>query len=152
MPLVLRLITALADYEKLSTEVVATEAELHATLFGDRPSADVAIAYAADEPVWFAVWFHNYSTFLGRPGVYLEDLFVMPAWRGRGIGRQLLSYVAGVAVATSAGRMEWAVLNWNESAIGFYKRLGARPMDEWTVYRLTGDGLRQLAAESEAVV
>lgn len=150
VPLVLELIEALAEYEKLSHEVVATEERLRDTLFGPRRSAEAAIAYAGRDAVGFAVWFYNYSTFLARPGVYLEDLFVKPEWRGQGIGRRLLSYVASVAVAASAGRMEWAVLNWNEPAIGFYKRLGARPMDEWTVYRLTGEGLRQLAGESES--
>jgi len=107
----------------------------------------VAIAYEGEEAVGFAVWFHSYSTFLGRAGLYLEDLFVVPQWRGRGIGRQLLAYVARVAVARGCGRMEWSVLNWNEPAIRFYRRMGARAMDEWTVYRLTGETLTQLAGE-----
>jgi GNAT superfamily N-acetyltransferase len=108
------------------------------------------IAYAGTEPVGFAVFFHNYSTFLGRPGLYLEDLFVLPQWRGRGLGRQLLTYVAHVAVTRGCGRLEWAALNWNEPAIRFYLALGAEPMNEWTVYRLTGDALERLAVEVDA--
>ena len=117
VPLILSLIKALAEYERLSDEAVATEAALRESLFGPQAGAEVAIAYAGEEPVGFAVWFHNYSTFLGRAGLYLEDLFVLPQWRGRGIGRQLLAYVAGVAVARGCGRMEWSVLNWNEAPI-----------------------------------
>lgn len=145
VPVILRLINALAEYERLGGEVEATEAALRESLFGGRPSAEVALARAGAEAVGFAVWFHNYSTFLGRKGLYLEDLFVVPEWRGRGVGRQLLAHVARVAVARRCGRMEWSVLDWNEPAIGFYHTLGARPMDEWTVYRLTGDALRRLA-------
>jgi GNAT superfamily N-acetyltransferase len=142
---ILRVITALAEYERLRGEVEATEAMLRESLFGERPSAEVALARAGAEAVGFAVWFHNYSTFLGRKGLYLEDLFVVPEWRGRGVGRQLLTHVARVALARRCGRMEWSVLDWNEPAIGFYRTLGAQPMDEWTVYRLTGDALRRLA-------
>jgi GNAT superfamily N-acetyltransferase len=145
VPLVLGLIRSLAEYERLEREVVATEDGLRATLFGARPAAEVAIARTGDGAVGFAVWFHNYSTFLGRPGLYLEDLFVLPEWRGRGVGRRLLAHVAGVAVARGCGRMEWSVLDWNEPAIGFYRRMGARAMDEWTVYRITGEALERLA-------
>jgi GNAT superfamily N-acetyltransferase len=145
VPRLLILIRALAEYEKLAAEVVASEAGVRDSLFGARPAAEAAIAYSGSEAVGFAVWFQNYSTFLGRAGLYLEDLFVTPGWRGRGIGRQLLTYVARIAVERHAGRMEWAVLDWNTPAIGFYERLGARPMSEWTVFRLTGDALRRLA-------
>ena len=145
--LILSLIKALAEYERLADQAVATDADLRESLFGPQARAEVAIAYAGGEAVGFAVWFHNYSTFLGRAGLYLEDLFVVPQWRGRGIGRQLLAYVAGVAVARGCGRMEWSVLNWNEPAIRFYRRMGARAMDEWTVYRLTGETLTRLASE-----
>ena len=147
VPLILKLITALAEYERLGHEVVATEASLRESLFGPRPDAEVILAYAGREPVGFAVWFYSYSTFLGRAGLYLEDLFVLPAWRGRGLGRQLLAHLAGLAVARGCGRMEWSVLNWNELAIGFYNKIGARAMDEWTVCRLTGEALMKLASE-----
>jgi GNAT superfamily N-acetyltransferase len=145
--LILSLIKALAEYERLADQAVATEADLRESLFGPQARAEVAIAHAGEEAVGFAVWFHNYSTFLGRAGLYLEDLFVVPQWRGRGIGRQLLAYVARIAVARGCGRMEWSVLNWNELAIRFYRRMGARAMDEWTVYRVTGEALTQLAGE-----
>jgi GNAT superfamily N-acetyltransferase len=147
VPLILSLIKALAEYERLGSHVVANESLIRDSLFGPHPSAEVAIARAGAEPVGFALWFHTYSTFLGRPGLYLEDLFVAPQWRGRGIGRALLVYLARVAVARNCGRLEWSVLDWNEPAIGFYRRLGAEPMDEWTVYRLAGDALARLAAE-----
>ena len=147
VPLILSLVKALAEYERLADEAVATEAGLRESLFGPQARAEVAIAYTGDEAVGFAVWFHSYSTFLGRAGLYLEDLFVVPQWRGRGIGRQLLAFVARVAVARGCGRMEWSVLNWNEPAIRFYRRMGARAMDEWTVYRVTGEALTQLAGE-----
>ncbi|NOT28595.1 MAG: GNAT family N-acetyltransferase [Acidobacteria bacterium] len=146
VPLLLELIRALADYERMSADVVATEARLRDTLFGSTPGAEAVIARVANEAVGFALWFHNYSTFLGQPGLYLEDLFVLPEWRGRGVGSVLLRYLAGVAVERGCGRMEWSVLNWNEPAIGFYKKLGAQPMDEWTVYRLTGSELARLAS------
>ena len=145
--IILKLITALAEYERLGREVVATEARLLESLFGPRPDAEVILAYAGREPVGFAVWFYTYSTFLGRAGLYLEGLFVLPAWRGRGLGRQLLAHLAGLAVARGCGRMEWSVLNWNKLAIGFYNKIGARAMDEWTVCRLTGEALRNLASE-----
>jgi GNAT superfamily N-acetyltransferase len=149
--LILSLIKGLAEYERLADEAVATEAGLRESLFGPQARADVAIAYTGEEAVGFAVWFHSYSTFLGRAGLYLEDLFVVPQWRGRGIGRQLLAYVARVAVARGCGRMEWSVLNWNEPAIGFYQRMGARAMDGWTVYRLTGESLTKLASVPDAL-
>ena len=145
VPLLLRLIKALADYEKLSGEVVATEPLLREALFGARPRAEAALAYAGGDAVGFAVWFYNFSTFVGRPGLYLEDLFVLPEWRGRGIGRALIGHLARLAVERGCGRMEWAVLDWNEPAIRFYRSLGAQAMDGWTVYRLTGDALRKLA-------
>lgn len=146
IPLILRLITGLAEYEKLAHEVRATEDTLRASLFGERRDAEVVIARAASEPVGFALFFHNYSTFLGQRGLYLEDLFVMPEWRGRGAGRALLTYLARLAIERNCGRLEWAVLDWNEPAIRFYKSLGARPLEEWTVNRLTGESLQQLAA------
>jgi GNAT superfamily N-acetyltransferase len=148
VPLILRLITGLAEYERLAHQVVATEDALRDTLFGPRPAAEVVIAYAGDEPAGFALWFHNYSTFLARPGLYLEDLFVRPEWRGKGIGRALLAHLARVAVARGCGRMEWSVLDWNESAIGFYRRLGAELLDDWRICRVTGDRLAALGAQS----
>ena len=144
--LIFSLIKALAEYERMSDEVVATEAGLRETLFGAHPSAEVVIAYAGGEPAGFALFFHNYSTFLGKPGLYLEDLFVVPKFRGAGLGRALLTRLAELAVARGCGRFEWAVLDWNEPAIGFYKKLGAKPMDDWTIFRVTGDALRSLAA------
>jgi GNAT superfamily N-acetyltransferase len=145
VPLILGFIRALAEYERLADDVVATEASVHDSLFGARPSAEAVIACVDGEPAGFAVWFHNYSTFLSRRGLYLEDLFVLPDKRGRGVGRALLRHLAGIAVARGCGRMEWAVLDWNETAIRFYRSLGAQPMADWTVYRLTGDSLRRLA-------
>ncbi|MGH7766288.1 MAG: GNAT family N-acetyltransferase [Candidatus Binatia bacterium] len=148
IPAILSLIKGLAEYERLSHEVVATEESLRESLFGARRVAEVLIGYAGNEPAGFAVFFHNYSTFLGRPGIYLEDLFVKPEWRRRGLGTQLLRHIAQQAVARGCGRLEWSVLDWNEPAIDFYKKLGARAMDEWTVYRVTGDALKKLAAKS----
>lgn len=145
VPLILSLIRALAEYERLAQEVVATEADVRESLFGARPHAEAVIARVGSEAVGFAVWFHTFSTFLSRRGLYLEDLFVLPAFRGRGIGRALMRHLARVAVERGCGRMEWAVLDWNDPAIGFYRSIGARPMDEWTVYRLTGDALTRLA-------
>ena len=145
VPLLLRLIKALADYEKLSGEVIASDALLRDALFGARPSAEAALAYVGDDAVGFAVWFYNFSTFVGRPGLYLEDIFVLPEWRGRGIGRALMAHLARIAVERGCGRMEWAVLDWNEPAIRFYRNIGAQAMDGWTVYRLTGDPLKKLA-------
>ncbi len=144
VPLILRFIKGLAEYERLADQVAATEDGLRASLFGPNPAAEVVIAYSGSEPVGFALFFHNYSTFLGQRGVYLEDLFVLPEWRGRGAGRALLSYLARVSIDRNCGRLEWAVLDWNEPAIGFYKSLGAQPMHDWTVFRLTGDELASL--------
>lgn len=149
VPLILEFIRGLAEYEKLSDEVVATEDSLRQSLFGPRPDAEVVIAYANDEPAGFALFFHNYSTFLGRRGLYLEDLFVKPAFRGRGVGRALLQHLARLAVERGCGRFEWWVLDWNEPAIRFYQSLGARPMSDWTVYRLTGPALEALAGNRE---
>jgi GNAT superfamily N-acetyltransferase len=146
VPVILSMIKGLADYEKMADQVTATEDGLRASLFGPRPAAEVVIGYAGDTPAGFALFFHNYSTFLGQPGIYLEDLFVVPAWRGSGLGRRLLTHLAGLAVARGCGRLEWSVLDWNEPAIGFYRRLGARPMDGWTIFRLTGDALSHLAS------
>lgn len=146
--LILSFIRELAGYEKLSGEVVATEARLRDTLFGPEPRAEVRIAEVAGEPAGFALYFHNYSTFLARPGIYLEDLFVRPAFRGRGVGRALLQHIAGLAVARDCGRLEWSVLDWNEPAIKFYQSLGAVPMDQWTTFRVTGPALAALAHET----
>jgi GNAT superfamily N-acetyltransferase len=144
--LILTMIRALADYECLAHAVVATEETVRTSLFGSKPSAEVLIARTGTQAVGFAVWFFSYSTFLARPGLYLEDLFVLPQWRGHGIGRALLVYLAKLAVAHQCGRMEWSVLDWNEPAIRFYRSIGARPMDEWTLFRLTGGALEDLAA------
>ena len=143
--LILRFIEKLAEYEKLSHEVVATEAALHASLFGEHPYAEVLLAYWGAEPVGFALFFYNYSTFLAQPGIYLEDLFVDPEHRGKGIGKALLVQLARIAMERGGGRVEWSVLDWNEPSIGFYRSLGAVAKDEWTVYRLTGDALNRLA-------
>jgi GNAT superfamily N-acetyltransferase len=148
VPLILRLIKALAEYERMSDEVIATEDSLRETLFGARPSAEVVIAYAGTEPAGFALFFQNYSTFLGKPGLYLEDLFVAPEYRGRGYGKALLQHLATLAITRGCGRFEWSVLDWNEPAIGFYKKLGAQPMHDWTIFRVSGDALRQLAAQT----
>ena len=150
VPTILRLIKGLADYEKLSHEVVADEAALRRTLFSERPVAEALLAWVDAEAVGFALFFHNYSTFLARPGIYLEDLFVLPEQRGRGIGRTLLTRLAQIAVERGCGRLEWSVLDWNEPAIRFYKSLGAQPMDEWTIFRVTGDRLRRLGAPGGA--
>ena len=147
VPLILRFIRELAAYEKLAHECVATEERLRETLFGPHPAAEVLIARVGDTPAGFALFFSTYSTFLARSGIYLEDLFVSPEWRGRGVGRALLVHLARVAVSRGCGRLEWAVLDWNEPAIGFYERLGARPLDDWTTYRLTGDALTTLAGD-----
>lgn len=143
------LITELAAYERLADDVVATEDMLHEALFGPRPHAEALVAECDGQPAGFALFFHNYSTFVGRPGLYLEDLFVRPELRGAGVGRRLLQRLAAIAVERGCGRMEWSVLDWNEPAIGFYRSLGAAPMDEWTVFRLAGDSLRALAAGEE---
>ena len=146
VPLILGLIRGLAEYEKLAHEVTATEAGLRATLFGARPVAEVVIGYAGDTPAGFALFFPTYSTFLGKPGMYLEDLFVLPEWRGRGFGRGLLTHLAKLAVERGCGRFEWSVLDWNEPAIGFYKSLGATLMDGWSIFRVTGDALTKLGS------
>lgn len=139
------LIRALAEYEKLSHAVSLDESHLREHLFGTRRYAEVLIAEDADQTVGFALFFHNYSTFLGKPGIYLEDLFVLPELRGRGHGKALLVELAKIAVERDCGRMEWSVLNWNTPSIDFYKKLGAQPMDEWSVYRLSGAALENLA-------
>ena len=146
-PIVLQMIKDLADYERMSDQVTATADGLRATLFGSRPAAEVVIAKAGATPAGFALFFHNYSTFLAQPGVYLEDLYVRESARGKGVGKALLSRLAAIAVERNCGRLEWAVLDWNVDAIGFYERLGARPNSEWTVYRLTGDALSALAGK-----
>jgi GNAT superfamily N-acetyltransferase len=147
VPIICRFIHGLAEYERLAHECVATEARLEATLFGERSSAEVRLAFVDETPAGFALFFHNYSTFLAQPGLYLEDLYVEPAFRGQGVGRALLSSLAALAVARDCGRLEWSVLDWNTDAIGFYERLGARGMTDWTVHRLTGEALTALAAE-----
>jgi GNAT superfamily N-acetyltransferase len=145
VPTILRCIRGLAEYERLLHECEATEALLHETLFGEHRVAEVTLALASGEvPAGFALWFHSYSTFLARPGIYLEDLFVFPEFRGHGLGKLLLTSLARTAVERGYGRVEWAVLDWNEDAIGFYRSLGAVPMDEWTTFRLTGDALQTL--------
>lgn len=145
LPLILRFIRELAEYERLAHQVVATEEALRATLFGNPRFAEVLIGEDDGEPFGFALFFHNYSTFLARPGVYLEDLYVRPELRGKGYGKALLARLAAIALERDCGRVEWAVLNWNESAIRFYRSLGALPMDQWTVYRISGDALGKLA-------
>ena len=147
VPLIAELIRALARYEKLEHEVVMTEEKLTDSLFGERPYAETLIAEDDGEPIGFALFFHNYSTFLAQPGIYLEDLFVKPERRGGGVGRALLERLAQLAVDRGCGRLEWAVLDWNVDAIGFYERLGAKPNAEWTVYRLIGEPLRRLARQ-----
>jgi GNAT superfamily N-acetyltransferase len=147
LPLILSFIKELAEYERLSHEVVATEESLGDALFGEDATAEVIIGYYLDAPVSFALFFHNISTFLGQRGLYLEDLYVKPELRGKGIGRAMLSYLARLAKERNCGRMEWAVLDWNEPAIRFYRNLGARAMDEWTTFRLTGESLDRLAGE-----
>lgn len=146
--LVMQLVRALADYEKLLHEVEATEETLAAALFGPNPRVFCDIAEWDGQPAGFALWFYNYSTFLGRHGLYLEDLFVVPEFRANGIGKALLAHLARRCVAEGLGRLEWWVLDWNEPAIGFYKKQGARLMDEWTVCRVTGDDLARLAGEA----
>jgi GNAT superfamily N-acetyltransferase len=142
-----RLIRALAEYERLLDLVTMERDELGGYLFGERPYAEVLIAEDEGGACGFALFFHNFSTFLGRPGIYLEDLFVLPERRGHGIGRALLRRLAEIAVERNCGRLEWAVLDWNTDAIGFYERLGARPNSEWTTYRLAGDALARLAGD-----
>ena len=137
LPLIQRFIHELADYEKLAHECVANEKSLRETLFGARPYAEVIIADDGGAPAGFALFFHNFSTFLAKPGIYLEDLYVRPEMRGRGVGKALLMHLVELAKERNCGRVEWAVLNWNEDAIRFYESIGAKPQDEWTVYRIT---------------
>ena len=145
VPIILQLIVDLATYERAPNDVSATEQQLVEVLFGEKPSAEVLLAFEDETPVGFAVFFHNFSTWLGKPGLYLEDLFVKPEARGKGYGRALLVDLAKIARERGCGRMEWAVLDWNDPAIQFYRKLGAKPLDEWTVFRLTRDGIAQLA-------
>ena len=146
VPLILRFIKELAEYEKLSHEVTVTEEDLRGSLFGEFRVAETLLAYLGDKPAGFALFFHNFSTFLGKPGIYLEDLYVSPECRGAGVGKSLLARLAKLAEERGCGRLEWWVLDWNEPAIDFYKSVGARPMDDWTVYRVTGDELEKLAS------
>jgi GNAT superfamily N-acetyltransferase len=147
VPHILALIRELAEYEKLAHEAVADEAILATQLFGDTPAAEVVIAEVDGQPAGFALFFHNFSTFLGKRGLYLEDLYVKPAYRGLGLGRRLMAHLAGLAIERDCGRFEWSVLDWNAPAIAFYRELGAQPMDEWTVQRVSGDALHALAAQ-----
>jgi GNAT superfamily N-acetyltransferase len=145
--LILRFIRELADYEKLLHEVIADEATLKQSLFGETPHAKVVIGEYNGVAVSFALYFHNFSTFLGRPGIYLEDLYVQPTMRGKGLGKILLGYLASLAIELNCGRLEWWVLDWNKPAIDFYQSLGAQPMDEWTVNRVAGEALGKLAKQ-----
>ncbi|MGZ4807696.1 MAG: N-acetyltransferase family protein [Thermoanaerobaculia bacterium] len=149
VPLILRFIRDLARYEKLEHEVVATEEILWQTLFGQRAYAEVLIAEADGDPAGFALFFHNFSTFLGRPGIYLEDLFVSPDYRGRGYGKALLARLAELAIERNCGRVEWAVLDWNTPSIDFYKSIGAVMMTDWRIFRLKGEPLEKLARSKE---
>jgi GNAT superfamily N-acetyltransferase len=148
VPVILGFIRELGEYERLSHEVIATESALRTTLFGERPAAEILIARRDGQALGFALFFPNYSTFLAKPGIYLEDLYVSRAHRGSGVGRALLAEVARIAVARGCGRLEWSVLDWNEPALRFYASLEAVPMSEWTVQRLTGDAMRRLAAQA----
>ena len=150
VPVILELIRALATYERAPNEVTASEETLREVLFGEKPAAEVLLLFEGDIAAGFAVFFHNFSTWLGRSGLYLEDLFVRPEHRGKGYGRALLVYLAGIARDRACGRMEWAVLDWNAPAIDFYKKLGAAPLEEWKIFRLTRDGMAKLAAEDSA--
>jgi GNAT superfamily N-acetyltransferase len=144
-PLVLALIRELAVYERLEHQVVATVADIEAALFGERPYAEVVFACLDGVPLGFALFFHNFSTFLGKPGIYLEDLFVRPEARGLGLGRQLLAWLARTTLERGGARLDWAVLDWNEPSIGFYCSLGAVPLDDWTTFRMSGEALASLA-------
>jgi len=147
VPLILAFVRELAEYERSADKVVADEESLHESLFGARSVAEALIAYVGREPAGMALFFHNFSTWTGLRGLYLEDLYVRPEMRGRGVGRRLLAHLARLARERDCARFEWAVLSWNEPAIGFYQSLGAVPMDEWKIYRLTGDALERLASE-----
>ncbi len=151
IPHILAFIRELGEYEKLAHEVVADEATLTTQLFGDRPAAEVIIAEVDGQPAGFALFFHNFSTFLGQRGLYLEDLFVRPQFRGLGLGKRLMVHLAKLAVERDCGRFEWSVLDWNEPAIRFYRSLGASGMQEWTVQRVTGAALRALATQDDTV-
>jgi len=146
VPLILKLIKELAEFEHLSNEVTATEAALQQHLFGPRPYIEVLLAFVGDDPAGFALYFHNYSTFLSKPGIYLEDLYVRDQFRAQGIGTALLTAVGELAVERGCGRYEWSVLNWNKRAIEFYEKMGARPLSEWTVYRVTGEALKKFGS------
>ena len=146
---ILALIKDLAQYEKLSHEVAATEDDIRQSLFGDRPVAEALIGEVEGVPISFALFFYNFSTFLGKPGIYLEDLYVKSDYRGNGFGRKMLAHIAGLAKERNCGRFEWSVLDWNAPAIRTYDRLNARPMKEWILYRLTGDALDKLAQEGK---
>ena len=150
VPLILAFVRELAGYEKLAHEAVADAATLAGQLFGDHPAAEVVIAEVDGQPAGFALFFHNFSTFLGKRGLYLEDLFVRPQFRGLGLGRRLMVHLAKLAVERDCGRFEWSVLDWNEPAIRFYRGLGAAGLEEWTVQRLTGAALVELAASADA--
>ncbi|HRF84244.1 MAG: GNAT family N-acetyltransferase [Xanthomonadales bacterium] len=152
IPLILELIAGLAEYERLAHEAVADAADLERALFGPRPAAEVVIAECEGRAAGFALCFVSFSTFLGKPGLYLEDLFVRPQFRGRGIGKRLMVHLARLAVERGYGRFEWSVLDWNTPAIDFYRSIGARPMDEWTVQRLDGQALRALAGQGSALL
>lgn len=147
VPVIFSFIKKLADYEKLAHEVVASEQSLRETLFGGHKTAEVAIGYFEDNPIGFVLFFHNYSTFLGRPGLYIEDLFVDELYRRKGFGAALLAHVARLAVERNCGRLEWSVLDWNEPAASFYRKLGAVPMNDWTMFRLTGQSLATLGSK-----
>jgi len=145
VPLILSLIRELAEYEKLLHDVIVTEKELKKYLFGTKKYAEVLIAYYEKVPVGMALFFHNYSTFVGKPGIYLEDLYVKPEYRGKGIGKGLLIELIKIANKRNCGRVEWAVLDWNQSAIDFYKKLGAENMESWRIFRLTSDKISKIA-------
>jgi len=147
VPMILTLIKELAEFEKLAHEVTATEAQVREALFGAKPGAEVVMARIGDEVAGFALYFHNFSTFLAKPGIYLEDLYVRQKFRGQGAGEALLRHLAKTALARGCGRLEWSVLDWNQRAIDFYKSLGAVPMNEWTIYRVTGPSLVALGGE-----
>jgi len=148
VPLILEMARALAAYERMPNAVTATEADLLHCLFGPRPAAEAAIGYVGEEPAGMVVFVKTFSTFVGQPGIYLEDIYVDERWRGHGLGREMLRYVAKLSVARGRGRFEWSVLNWNAPAIGFYEKLGARPQSDWTLYLLQGEALNRLAAET----
>lgn len=148
VPTILTFIHELAKYEKLAHNVIATEDSLRKSLFGDHPMAEVLLAEYSEMPIGFALFFHNYSTFLGQPGIYLEDLYIKPSYRGQGVGKTLLARIGEIAKQRDCGRVEWSVLDWNKDAIRFYQNLGATPLNDWTVFRVTGAALDKLAISS----